>query len=155
MHVLWPRWNVRVFTCYFDPRCGICKCVLRPLSGTSKQSGNSTSFKFIFIAFTLLNSSALTNLQIPSHAENFLRGPCPELQMRKHFASATAIFFLTIQCNCSAVDESLDVGLQKTSLFRTNRRSIDPRGGIHQIVSRFIERFRYMCPLLFSCVFPS
>jgi hypothetical protein len=27
--------------------------------------------------------------------------------------------------------------------------------GIHQIVSRFLERFRYMCPLLFSCVFPS
>jgi hypothetical protein len=29
------------------------------------------------------------------------------------------------------------------------------RDGIHQIVSRFLERFRYMCPLLFSCVFPS
>jgi hypothetical protein len=27
--------------------------------------------------------------------------------------------------------------------------------GIHQIVSRFLERFHYMCPLLFSCVFPS
>jgi hypothetical protein len=27
--------------------------------------------------------------------------------------------------------------------------------GIHQIVSRFLEQFRYMCPLLFSCVFPS
>jgi hypothetical protein len=27
--------------------------------------------------------------------------------------------------------------------------------GIHQIVSRFVEQFRYMCPLLFSCVFPS
>jgi hypothetical protein len=31
----------------------------------------------------------------------------------------------------------------------------DIRDGIHQIVSRFLERFRYMCPLLFSCVFPS
>jgi hypothetical protein len=30
-----------------------------------------------------------------------------------------------------------------------------PWDGIHQIVSRFLERFRYMCPLLFSCVFPS
>jgi hypothetical protein len=29
------------------------------------------------------------------------------------------------------------------------------RDGIHQIVSRFLERFCYMCPLLFSCVFPS
>jgi hypothetical protein len=29
------------------------------------------------------------------------------------------------------------------------------RDGIHQIVSRFLERFRYMCPLLFSCVFLS
>jgi hypothetical protein len=29
------------------------------------------------------------------------------------------------------------------------------RDGIHQIVSRFLERFRYMCPLLFSCFFPS
>jgi hypothetical protein len=27
--------------------------------------------------------------------------------------------------------------------------------GIHQIFSRFLERFRDMCPLLFSCVFPS
>jgi hypothetical protein len=27
--------------------------------------------------------------------------------------------------------------------------------GIHQIVSRFLEQFRYMRPLLFSCVFPS
>jgi hypothetical protein len=27
--------------------------------------------------------------------------------------------------------------------------------GIHQIVSRFLERFLYMGPLLFSCVFPS
>jgi hypothetical protein len=27
--------------------------------------------------------------------------------------------------------------------------------GIHQIVSRFLERFPYMCPLLFSCDFPS
>jgi hypothetical protein len=30
-----------------------------------------------------------------------------------------------------------------------------PWDGIHQIVSRFLERFCYMCPLLFSCVFPS
>jgi hypothetical protein len=30
-----------------------------------------------------------------------------------------------------------------------------PWDKIHQIVSRFLERFRYMCPLLFSCVFPS
>jgi hypothetical protein len=30
-----------------------------------------------------------------------------------------------------------------------------PRDGIHQIVSRFLERFCYMCPLLFFCVFPS
>jgi hypothetical protein len=29
------------------------------------------------------------------------------------------------------------------------------RDGIHQIVSRFLERLCYMCPLLFSCVFPS
>jgi hypothetical protein len=29
------------------------------------------------------------------------------------------------------------------------------RDGIHQIVSRFLERFRYMRPLLFACVFPS
>jgi hypothetical protein len=29
------------------------------------------------------------------------------------------------------------------------------RDGIHQIVSRFLERFRYMCPLLFFWVFPS
>jgi hypothetical protein len=29
------------------------------------------------------------------------------------------------------------------------------RDGIHQIVSGFLEQFRYMCPLLFSCVFPS
>jgi hypothetical protein len=27
-------------------------------------------------------------------------------------------------------------------------------GGIHQIVSRLLERFRYMCLLLFFCVFP-
>jgi hypothetical protein len=27
--------------------------------------------------------------------------------------------------------------------------------GIHQIVSRFLEQFCYLCPLLFSCVFPS
>jgi choline dehydrogenase-like flavoprotein len=32
---------------------------------------------------------------------------------------------------------------------------VDHRDGIHQIVSRFLERFRYMCHLLFSCVFPS
>jgi hypothetical protein len=31
----------------------------------------------------------------------------------------------------------------------------EDRDGIHQIVSRLLERFRYMCPLLFSCVFPS
>jgi hypothetical protein len=30
-----------------------------------------------------------------------------------------------------------------------------PADGIHQIVGRFLEQFRYMCPLLFSCVFPS
>jgi hypothetical protein len=29
------------------------------------------------------------------------------------------------------------------------------RDGIHKIVSSVLERFRYMCPLLFSCVFPS
>jgi hypothetical protein len=29
------------------------------------------------------------------------------------------------------------------------------RDEIHQIVSRFLERFLYMCPLLFSCVFQS
>jgi hypothetical protein len=34
-------------------------------------------------------------------------------------------------------------------------RILSFRDGIHQIVSRFLERFRYMCPLLFSCVFPS
>jgi hypothetical protein len=32
---------------------------------------------------------------------------------------------------------------------------VELRDGIHQIVSRFLERFCYMCPLLFSCVFPS
>jgi hypothetical protein len=32
---------------------------------------------------------------------------------------------------------------------------LEIRDGIHQIVSRFLERFQYMCPLLFSCVFPS
>jgi hypothetical protein len=33
--------------------------------------------------------------------------------------------------------------------------SISVRDGIHQIVSRFLERFCYLCSLLFSCVFPS
>jgi hypothetical protein len=43
----------------------------------------------------------------------------------------------------------IDVGNRSVSNIRQNR------DGIHQIVSRFLERFRYMCPLLFSCVLPS
>jgi hypothetical protein len=35
------------------------------------------------------------------------------------------------------------------------RAILEPWDGIHQIVGRFLERFHYMCTLLFSCVFPS
>jgi myosin-crossreactive antigen len=40
-------------------------------------------------------------------------------------------------------------------LMRHTVFSLEAWDGIHQIISRFLERFRFMCPLLFSCVFPS
>jgi hypothetical protein len=42
--------------------------------------------------------------------------------------------------------------IEPDALFK---KALDIRDGIHQIVNRFLERFCYMCPLLFSSVFPS
>jgi hypothetical protein len=51
----------------------------------------------------------------------------------------------------SADDPHVVINLNRCQDFD----QLSHRDGIHQIVSRFLERFRYMCPLLFSCVFPS
>jgi serine-threonine kinase receptor-associated protein len=48
-----------------------------------------------------------------------------------------------------------ELTLQHKHIVKSVNFSRDSRDGIHQIVSRFLERFCYMCPLLFSGVFPS
>jgi hypothetical protein len=81
--------------------------------------------------FKILNSLGLTLLMLVQTSYTV---------MVKSFSAKMLFFF---------------AGIAFFLIYSYYTADLTARDGIHQIVNRFLERFRYMCPLVFSCVFSS